>query len=613
MTTYLKTAAGNAEDQARLEAVRETVTQVIADVRARGDVAVREYSEKFDGWSPDSFRLDAERDREDRRRRAGPGHRGHHRGAGAASAVSPQHQRTRCRTSRSRPMPGVLLGQKNIPIAAAGAYVPGGRYPLTASAHMTIVTAKVAGVERVDRLHAADPRRDPRGDGRGDAPGRRRRDLPAGRRRRRSRRWPSAPRRSARSTCSPARATPTSPRPSGSCSARWASTCSPAHRDPDRRRRRRRPVRRGRRPAQPGRARARLAGRPHHHVARRLARRVIAHIDEILVDMPTARLRRPAWRDHGQVAVVDNLDEAYALADEFASRARADPHRQPAGGARQDEQLRGALPRRGHLRLLRGQGDRHQPRAADPRRGALHRWPLGRQVPQDRDLPGGHGPSRERRSGRALRSRGPRRALRGTRPLRRRPGLEVRRAPSCPGNRPVCDHRLHGRRPHRGADGARHRRRKRPRPRHRDRPRRRRRPGRRSPGDGAARWTRSPTRSAPNVRVATVRHVRGRRRWRRWPSRSPTRRSRSSSTTPGSPAPSRRSPTSRSTTGTRCSRVNVRGVFLMCRAFLPPMVARGRRRHHQPRVGERQAAAGPAHALHRVEDGGHRPDHHAGA
>ena len=46
-------------------------------------------------------------------------------------------------------MPGVLLGQKNIPIGAAGAYIPGGRYPLTASAHMTIVTAKVAGVERV--------------------------------------------------------------------------------------------------------------------------------------------------------------------------------------------------------------------------------------------------------------------------------------------------------------------------------------------------------------------------------------------------------------------------------------------------------------------------------
>ena len=60
MTVYLKTAAGLDEDQARLEAVRETVTQVIADVRARGDVAVREYSERFDGWSPDNFRLDAE-------------------------------------------------------------------------------------------------------------------------------------------------------------------------------------------------------------------------------------------------------------------------------------------------------------------------------------------------------------------------------------------------------------------------------------------------------------------------------------------------------------------------------------------------------------------------
>ena len=60
-----------------------------------------------------------------------------------------QHQRESMPASRWRPQPGVFLGQKHLPIAAAGAYIPGGRYPLTASAHMTVVTAKVAGVERV--------------------------------------------------------------------------------------------------------------------------------------------------------------------------------------------------------------------------------------------------------------------------------------------------------------------------------------------------------------------------------------------------------------------------------------------------------------------------------
>jgi sulfopropanediol 3-dehydrogenase len=77
--------------------------------------------------------------------------------------------------------PGVFLGQRHLPIAAAGAYVPGGRYPLTASAHMTVVTAKVAGVERVTACTPPDPRAGARGDRRRDAPRRRRRD-PAARR-----------------------------------------------------------------------------------------------------------------------------------------------------------------------------------------------------------------------------------------------------------------------------------------------------------------------------------------------------------------------------------------------------------------------------------------------
>ena len=148
MTVYLKTAAGLEEDQARLEAVRETVTQVIADVRARGDVAVREYSERFDGWSPDNFRLDAE---EIEKIVAGVPAQVIEDITAVQARVRrfAQHQKDSLKDFEVETEPGVFLGQRNIPVAAAGAYVPGGKYPLVASAHMTVVTAKVAGVERV--------------------------------------------------------------------------------------------------------------------------------------------------------------------------------------------------------------------------------------------------------------------------------------------------------------------------------------------------------------------------------------------------------------------------------------------------------------------------------
>jgi sulfopropanediol 3-dehydrogenase len=147
-TVYLKTAQPSEQDTARLQSVQETVTRVIADVRSRGDEAVREYSERFDGWSPTSFRLTTEEIEkivasvpaqvitditavQDRVRRFA------------------QHQLNSLRDFEVETEPGVHLGQKNIPVRSVGAYVPGGRYPLVASAHMTVVTAKVAGVKRV--------------------------------------------------------------------------------------------------------------------------------------------------------------------------------------------------------------------------------------------------------------------------------------------------------------------------------------------------------------------------------------------------------------------------------------------------------------------------------
>jgi sulfopropanediol 3-dehydrogenase len=146
--TYLKEAVPAAQVAKDLASVRETVTGVIADIRARGDAAVREYSAKFDGWTPDSFRLSA----------------AHVDGiiAGVPDQVIDdirfaqaqvrgfaQAQLDSMREIEVETLPGVFLGHKHLPVSSAGAYIPGGRYPLTASAHMTVLTAKAAGVERV--------------------------------------------------------------------------------------------------------------------------------------------------------------------------------------------------------------------------------------------------------------------------------------------------------------------------------------------------------------------------------------------------------------------------------------------------------------------------------
>lgn len=128
--------------------VVESVSRIIADIRERGDVAVREYSAEFDKWSPADFRLD--KDEIERIVARVP--------AQVIEDITFAQKQVRhfaeqqlesLQAFEVETMPGVYLGQKHIPVAAAGAYVPGGRYPLLASAHMTVVTAKVAGVPRV--------------------------------------------------------------------------------------------------------------------------------------------------------------------------------------------------------------------------------------------------------------------------------------------------------------------------------------------------------------------------------------------------------------------------------------------------------------------------------
>jgi sulfopropanediol 3-dehydrogenase len=317
MSTYLKSAPATEQDATQSRGVKETVTAIIADVRERGDAAVREYSEKFDGWSPHDFRLDAE-------------------GIEKIVASVPeqaiadihtvqqrvrtfaQHQRDSLQDFEVETEPGVFLGQKNIPVAAAGAYVPGGRYPLVASAHMTVVTAKVAGVERV--AACTPPIR-------GEIPaatiaalhfaGADEIYLLGG----------------TQAVAAMAVGTETIGRVdllTGPGNAYVAEAkrqlfgevgidlfagpteilvIADEHADPfivavD------------------------LLSQAEHGpdspavlitTSEALARRVMDLIDVILPDMPTNDFAGPAWRDHGEVVVVANLDEAYALADRYAS------------------------------------------------------------------------------------------------------------------------------------------------------------------------------------------------------------------------------------------------------------------------------------------------------
>ncbi len=148
MAVHLKSAPTRSFADTAQADVSATVADVIADIRSGGDEAVRRYSERFDRWSPESFRLDDAQIDE------------------IMSTLDPQviedirfvqkqvrdfaqAQRDSLIDIEVETLPGVHLGQKHVPVQAAGAYIPGGKYPLTASAHMTIITAKVAGVPRV--------------------------------------------------------------------------------------------------------------------------------------------------------------------------------------------------------------------------------------------------------------------------------------------------------------------------------------------------------------------------------------------------------------------------------------------------------------------------------
>src|SRR3954451_1985525 len=148
MPRFLKGGMDASAIKAADQKVRETVEDILAQVEERKDVAIREFSKKFDNWEPKDFRLTpaeiekaisqvSRRDLEDIKF------------AQAQVRNFAQKQRDSMKNLEVETLPGIILGHRHIPVNAIGCYVPGGRYPMVASAHMSIVTARVAGVKRI--------------------------------------------------------------------------------------------------------------------------------------------------------------------------------------------------------------------------------------------------------------------------------------------------------------------------------------------------------------------------------------------------------------------------------------------------------------------------------
>jgi len=148
MARWLKEGVSQKEKDTAEAQVRQTVEGILDDIKARGDAALRDYSEKFDGWAPEKFRLSreeidacydqvTEQNIEDIKF------------AQAQIRNFAEIQKAALVDVEEETYPGVILGHKNIPVNSVGCYVPGGKYPMVASAHMSVVTAKVAGVKRI--------------------------------------------------------------------------------------------------------------------------------------------------------------------------------------------------------------------------------------------------------------------------------------------------------------------------------------------------------------------------------------------------------------------------------------------------------------------------------
>lgn len=148
MVRYIKKGLTYKESKEADQMVKSTVEKMLTDIGEKGDEAVKELSTRLDNWSPGCFKLSKDEI--------------HSIIAGLSSQVIDditfaqqqirnfaQHQKAALKDIEVETLPGVFLGHKNIPVDSVGCYVPGGRYPMVASAHMSVLTAKVAGVKRV--------------------------------------------------------------------------------------------------------------------------------------------------------------------------------------------------------------------------------------------------------------------------------------------------------------------------------------------------------------------------------------------------------------------------------------------------------------------------------
>ncbi len=319
MAQRLKAPARTAEAIGRDERkLRETVERIIDDVRTRGDAAVRQWSIELDNWDRDGYRLGNDEIRDC---------------IGTLSSVEiedlgfaqdqvrnfAERQRACLLDLEVETLPGVTLGHRNIPIDSVGCYVPGGRYPLLASAHMSVLTAKVAGCRRV--ITCAPPF-----EGR-PAPAIVAAQHLAGADEIYCLGGVQAIAAMALGTASigpvdmlvgPGNAY----RGRGQAAAvRGGRHRSLRGTDGDaghrRRQRRRRDLRH--RPARPGRAWSELAGGDADDLRASLARDTLVEIERLLGILPTAEVARRAWGDYGEVILCEDEEELVAEADRIAS------------------------------------------------------------------------------------------------------------------------------------------------------------------------------------------------------------------------------------------------------------------------------------------------------
>ncbi|TJZ80717.1 histidinol dehydrogenase [Paracoccus hibiscisoli] len=144
LKTGKSTAARNEDDVG----VRASVERALAEIEARGDEAVREMAQRFDGYAPDSFRL-SDADITALIARVSPRDLDDIRFAQDQVRHFAEAQRASMKDIEIETLPGVVLGHRNIPVQSVGCYVPGGKFPMVASAHMSVLTAAVAGVPRI--------------------------------------------------------------------------------------------------------------------------------------------------------------------------------------------------------------------------------------------------------------------------------------------------------------------------------------------------------------------------------------------------------------------------------------------------------------------------------